>query len=397
MYDVGRGFKYHRMTALYRVIEDLQHSSMHQRMRADSLMLGGVVAYQISGLIFRPAEGRVESSLLEAACQHVFSNNSGDEPIMYNRGTYFLSDIVHDGSYTLPMARILENKCLCILYRRGLMEDIISEFLTPVSSTNNNLEEIQLQGSLEEASPLVPRKRRRVLLPILDLSSSESSESSKNESEASDAVPHSDTDNIIPSNNADAIEMAITEIDGLSDILKRFATEILPLAPRRQSQSLAPPWLLLNSDEVRERGKIGTFKSLNFTTFISRAQCIILYEEDWKKFVFARYFPPLTFKPKCPPAHFSRANYYQQWNAILNGVDSDEAAEAIRALILPWFQQIIWLPYPGSDRMWAVRRWEEAGDWFTLPTMLENDWSSPRIAVNGSSCSLESLKDLIGT
>ncbi|KAG2062928.1 hypothetical protein BDR04DRAFT_1123605 [Suillus decipiens] len=91
-----------------------------------------MVAYQINALIYWPAEGRAENVLLEACYQHIPVDNadgSSTSPIIYRRGTYFLSDLVNDaGAYHLSNIRPIDTNTLLALYSRNFMEDVEVEF-----------------------------------------------------------------------------------------------------------------------------------------------------------------------------------------------------------------------------------------------------------------------------
>lgn len=47
---------------------------------------------------------------------------------MYNRGAYFLSDVLDNNGYSLPTIRTLDMDSLLILYRRDFEEDFLLEF-----------------------------------------------------------------------------------------------------------------------------------------------------------------------------------------------------------------------------------------------------------------------------
>jgi hypothetical protein len=86
----------------------------------------------MNAIIYRPAEGRAETVLLEAACQHVIEENGRSCPSLYDRGCYFLSDIVEtNGSYHLPAIRPIDSETLLSLYHRDSIEDIKAEFHVP--------------------------------------------------------------------------------------------------------------------------------------------------------------------------------------------------------------------------------------------------------------------------
>ena len=91
----------------------------------------------LNALIYRPGEGRAETELLAAACQHLGANgDSGGsdnedqtEPVLYKQGLYFLSDIINDPHcYRLPDTRSVNDQVLAVLYRRSGMTEIKQSF-----------------------------------------------------------------------------------------------------------------------------------------------------------------------------------------------------------------------------------------------------------------------------
>src|ERR1700683_2063974 len=124
-----RYFKYYRLAALYNVVKNLRNANATVRLRNTSLALGALVTYQINALIYRPAEGGAETELLAAASQHIFdAKDSSSKPIMYDRGTFFWSDIVDDREgFLLPNVRPVSSGSILALYRRDFMDDIEAE------------------------------------------------------------------------------------------------------------------------------------------------------------------------------------------------------------------------------------------------------------------------------
>jgi hypothetical protein len=113
----SRLYKYYRLSALLYVVKNLQDADTPTRLDTSSLTLGAIAIYMLNALIYRPAEGRAETALLEAACQHMLDENGSTYPSMYARGTYFLSDVIVGGTYNLPKTRIIDSNVLEHLYR----------------------------------------------------------------------------------------------------------------------------------------------------------------------------------------------------------------------------------------------------------------------------------------
>lgn len=132
IFSVYRYFKYYRLAALSYVVKHLENEDTNIRLQNEYLTTGAIVAYQFNAIIYRPAEGRAEKVLLEAACQHVLDENGCSRPNLYDRGCYFLSDIVKTNkSYRLPTVWPLDVEVLQCLYHRDSIEDIKAEFQIP--------------------------------------------------------------------------------------------------------------------------------------------------------------------------------------------------------------------------------------------------------------------------
>jgi hypothetical protein len=103
-----------------------------------SLELGAITVYMLNALIYRPGERQAETALVNAACQHVRSDaddsDSEDDddvtkPILYERGLYFISDLILDRRYyRLPASRPIEPEALAVLYWRPGLKSIQQEF-----------------------------------------------------------------------------------------------------------------------------------------------------------------------------------------------------------------------------------------------------------------------------
>lgn len=131
-----RNFKYYRLAALSYMVKSLKNNDASTRLRNEFLTTGAIVTYMFNGLIYRPAEGRAEKVLLDAACQHVIDESGSLQPNLYDRGCYFLSDVAKTNeSYHLPKVRPIDCTFLEILYRRDSIEDYQSNSRCPISAT----------------------------------------------------------------------------------------------------------------------------------------------------------------------------------------------------------------------------------------------------------------------
>jgi len=140
----------------------------------------------------------------------------------------------------------------------------------------------------------------------------------------------------------------------------------------------------------KAQAKISMFQSLRVGRFFSQAQCRLMTATEWKEKVFPRYFPHKGVQPG-NTRHFPSAAYYMQWIALLNRTE-DESIETIRDIVFTWFNGLLWLPHPTSDRMWE-NKLRARGEWFMIPQDAPSR-KCPHLAINVESCSKEALKAL---
>lgn len=361
------------MAALYHVVKNLQNANRAARLQHESLKLGALVIYQINALIYRPAEGHAENILLEASCQHVpmdSMNGPRTHPIMYGRGAYFLSDVVDDdGAYRLPNGRPIDASILLALYRRDFMEDVEVEFSDSRISNRSKYPKVGY-----------PSRKRKTTYRICDgEGSSGSSEDSQVEGDdeelelelevvqrnirraATDTRSRETTDSILSSE--------------LPAIQHQFASDIFQLAPSPKLASISH-WVLLNPAQ-RLRAKVEIFHSLDLSGIFCQVQYRVINDADWDNLVFQRYFPAKGASTAKALQQFPSASYYRQWQALMDGLDEDRA-EIIQNRLRQWFNNLYWVPHPGSDRMWTTKKGGK--EWTMLPP--GEPGNCPRIAVN---------------
>jgi hypothetical protein len=374
-----RYFKYYRLAALYHVVKNLRNANATARLRNTSLALGAVVTYQINALIYRPAEGRAETELLAAASQHIRdAEDSSSKPIMYDRGTFFWSDIVDDSEgFLLPNVRPVSSGCILALYRREFMDDIDAE-----------LRESQSQRDNPDATHTAPRNpRRKEMLKRKRKTTSRVVE--ENISDASDSNTSTEE-----STNMTSLTVAsapkVKDIGGLTDLLQQFPSDVLQLVPNPKSSN-EEPWCLLGKGDV-SRAKVELFQNLDICRVFRLAQCTMVCADDWQAIVFKRYFPCKSFEPPKSLQHFPFAAYYRQWRNLLEAAD-EGAADAIRETVRVWFNKILWLPFPEGDRMWATRRANGSRQWQMVPAGASVALS-PRIAINVDCCDKKAVAEL---
>ncbi|EIW73781.1 hypothetical protein CONPUDRAFT_22125, partial [Coniophora puteana RWD-64-598 SS2] len=96
---------------------------------------------------------------------------------------------------------------------------------------------------------------------------------------------------------------------------------------------------------------------------------------------FDRCFP-LVFPTKAAQ-NWKECKYFKDWFRLLRRLNDDERKEVREALWRQW-DQLLWAPFTGSDRMWGTKCWENirgAANWVRLPAM-PNDVAATHIALS---------------
>ena len=315
------------------MVKGLQANDKDARLQNRSLALGAVLIYSFNALIYRPAEGRGETMLLEAACQHIYDSIvNAKRPIMYDHGLYFVSDIVnHNHGYSLPNKRCVDAEHLLFFYRRDSMEDIADEF-TP-----------QPSGPAVYKPKARAPKRKRSAFSFL-----------------------ANCDHVVA--------------DVLQKILKLLPSDVFQHVPRRKPRNDGPAddsWVYLTQEEQHGL-TIEIFASLDLSRIFRHAQYCIVDEQEWHDLVFSRYFPAKDAPSSKSLQHFPSAKYFQGWLDLMGGLTKSKA-EDLRKELFHHFSALHWLPYPLCDRMWTTKP-AKSKKW--LPLLGER--VGPQLAINSA-------------
>ncbi|KAG1772226.1 hypothetical protein EV702DRAFT_976795 [Suillus placidus] len=162
----------------------------------------------------------------------------------------------------------------------------------------------------------------------------------------------------------------------LSAIQNQFASDIFQLAPSPRLTSNSP-WVLLDPGQ-RIRVKIDIFHSLDLSGIFNQVQYRVVSDDDWNNLVFQRYFPAKGTLMAKALQQFPSASYYRQWQALMDGLDEDNAEIIQNHCLMQWFDKLYWVPHPGSDRMWSTKKGGK--EWVVLPP--GGQGNCPRLAVN---------------
>lgn len=355
------------------VVSKLHHTSPENRLLNHSLSIGAIVIYQANALVYRPQEGRAETELLTSVCQHTVHG-----PTMYDRGAYFLSDVIEDHGYTLPNVRQVDDDSLLTLYRRDLMEDIEYEFFDDLvaamvqkqiagSSHDMVVDETETQTDLLSRQAARASSRARQRYVQMELGAFEDF----------DSAPQSGG---FFGDGIDESMWRIGMVPGLANILRRFPSDVLRIAPKPKSQDMGQAeWLCLSPMEV-DVADIKVFQSPDFKPVISEAMCYAMSPSEWRDIAYERFFPMKGFTPPSNFQGYRSMKYWVLWSNLMTRT-GEEDAEVIRELVYPWFSQLAWLPSPEKDRVWSTKPATGHNKWIRDPSS-GTLASIPRLVIN---------------
>ena len=163
----------------------------------------------------------------------------------------------------------------------------------------------------------------------------------------------------------------------ISQIWNQLFVDILQVSPNRRGAQ-SPAYCTLAAEQLL------TVTSAMFQQPVlpfSDVQLKRVNEVTWDETFFDRFFPrePITAANSSIPAqHFASCSYYQLWQALRAQVD-DNTADIIRQQLLVRWKTLHWLPYSGSDRMWATRRFASG---YSLRLPRGSEGAAPQIAIS---------------
>jgi hypothetical protein len=338
----------------------------------------------LNALIYRPAESKAYQDLLECSCQHAAAVNGDDEdipedledvrPVMYDRGLYFVSDVIFDVAPRLPATRVMDHDLLASLY--GFPFETFQEIF-------------HIAGARQPAKANSSRmSNRRKTTTDVEYVCDDDDRNDWHTFHLADqgvvlqptmAMTGPDVDFMdVDDENTVHEEQGDNTLDSLLQrCWRQFPYDIFQVSPNKVTRSEGR-YILLSRSEL-DNVNHDVFKSLDLSTVFENVQARHCDANFWGETIFRRYFPPPEYVQPSSLQNFRQTKYYKLWNSIMARL-SKTGAHRVRKEMLKEFNKLMWLPFPGSDRMWQTRRMMSGG-WSNVPQTSSNG-PSPQIAVN---------------
>lgn len=389
-----------RLSALRYVFDNRLRAGVEGGALRSSLVLGAVGIWMLNALNFRPEGAQQYKSLADACCQHAGSNESDQDsddsdaedtvPVGYNRGIFFLGDIMEDRvheSWRVPLAMStrVDELHLAGIYGRTSMAILehdagIDRVLAP-------------KGTITHTSR-IPNKRRRTTAvqfvrdadieeDIIDLQLAHRGITLR---PVGQETGH-DVDEARFDQEEDEIG-DVTPDDAVSRIWKQVPFDIFAVSPN--GVRMKDPSHIIMSNQARHNVTWETFKSTDFSGIFEKIQIRMVPSDSWTTTMFDRYFPPKGTAPKerGKLQNFPYTTYYNDWFKLMSQLSVNDA-KVVRAGVLREFKKLKWLPHGGSDRMWATSKM--SGKNWTMHPIGSKHVACPQIAVNSSTWNREPI------
>jgi hypothetical protein len=381
-----RLFVYYRLAAIRLVLKNLQNADGRVRSMISTLALGPICLYIANACFHRPAEGFGWEHLIERCCQQVLEDPADDTddedaptvPVLYDNGAYFICDIVLNSDPTflrLPVQRSFDSESLIRIYHKASMDNIRSSFNWSAASLSRRLPNPERTHNRKRKTRDVDdirepdRERLRLDAEVRGIRFKRPVRLAGRDVDLH-VLNGDDVRDLDGAENDEQGELTASE--RIAKIYEQFFLDIIEEAPNRKSvqdgsylsiparmrNELARPELLQTAD-------------LPFTT----AQYSVCTDKQWTLH-FDRFFPE-TVENDSKRQNFGRCTYYINYVAFARAITKPSLARARRAL-RNQFDQLAWVPYTQSDRMWTTGKMK-GSRWMVLPRGAKG---GPAIAIN---------------
>ncbi|EMD31648.1 hypothetical protein CERSUDRAFT_100111 [Gelatoporia subvermispora B] len=377
-------FKFFRLAGIHYALSALKEAAAEQRMLHQSLLLGAILPWMYNALLSREGDSKVQSLLRDACSQHYCPEIDQEEednnaaaalkPIGRSRGLYFLCDL-----------KIGED-CYCIPIRRDNSAHSASRAIQPVLLAAYRVPD--MASLLAQIGPK-PKSRqqqfvdRRAARIRERLASPQRTVEVQRISEDPPMHEHPLSRTFRPSPNtalpalgggAESLVLDDSGYQILTRIWRQFPSDIFQVSPKYAGGNYST----LNA---MERAGAGLEIFMAYDIPLEACQTRVVGSSFWSETLFRRYFPNKEdAKAAKKLQNFRACTYYTTYISLITHLSGPKVASVRRALQRR-FNAILWLPYAGTDRMWATKRMP-AAHWMQHPPQFAS--ASPQIAINGA-------------
>lgn len=280
------------------------------RTRAESqalrsnLVLGAVGVWMLNALSFRPDGGSNYKVIEASCCQQILDPGSDDDsdeyldddpptmPIYYNRGLYFLGDIMQDGdAFRVPYAiwYRIDEAALCALYGRQSLASLefdigISRVLAPKGTLTH---ESRIPNKRPKTTAVEHARDPDVEEEVVDWQLGD--RGIRLRPIARDRGRDVDERRAVDPDEDEDMGGGAKADEAIAKIWRQAAFDILNVGPNK-SGSRNPSYILLSKDARRNVGW-APFQTTDFRGVFEKIQIRFVSKEFWATTLFDRYVP----------------------------------------------------------------------------------------------------------
>lgn len=328
-----------------------------------SLSLGAILVYMLNAVIARPGEWYTDRALMEACAMKVPVGEDIRDPATLDleyeademeaigdqQGLYFLCDIIRDdvhGAWRVPITRDrLALQPLFVLYHAAGLGDIEANFgttgLRRKARQANPSRILNRRDHTSEVQFLNPDAIVPLGLDLagLEISSAPALRLTGRDSALQNQGDDDDPDSIGPHTDLPAL---------VNELVAQMALDIIQVSPNLKGRD--DSCYISLSTEEQHTVTLNLYKSLSLPL---KAVWFRLSDPVHWELQFDRFFPPYD-KVLNKLQNFNACRYFQTWLRLRSQL-ARASFQALRSQLRVPFQELSWLPFTDTDRMWDTR------------------------------------------
>jgi hypothetical protein len=385
-----RLFVYYRLAAIRLVLLNLAKADGRIRSMDSIMALGAICIYMSNASFTRPAEGFGWEDLIEISCQQVLEDPDDDAddedaptvPILYDRGTYFICDIVlnrNPAFFRMPVQRTFDADSMARIYHKTSVDDIRASFTwstAPLSKRLPNPDRTQnrKKRKTRDVDDIREPDRQRLRLDT-EIRGVRIKPAVRLVGRDVDlhVIDGGDEREFNGAGDNEQGERTVNE--RAAKIYEQFFLDIIEEAPNRRSAELGS-YLTIPVDM---RGELARPELLQTAELpFELAQYCVCTPEQWEMH-FDRLFPVSATAAARSPGrqNYGKCTYYSDYLALARVISVKSLAKTRRALRVE-FDKLVWVPYTQWDRIWSTRKMDTSS-WKALPSGTKG---GPLIGIN---------------